>query len=93
VQDYGARNSFRAEPYHRFDVGVQFHKAKKRHERTWEVSVYNLYNRRNPFFYQLDTQSQASRLNQGPTTFTTRTTLRRYSVFPLVPSLTYGFKF
>ncbi|MBC3787297.1 TonB-dependent receptor [Spirosoma utsteinense] len=93
VQDYGARNGFRAEPYHRFDVGVQFHKLKKRHERTWEVSVYNLYNRRNPFFYQLDTQTLARQSEQGQTSFTTETKLRRYSVFPVVPSVSYGFKF
>ncbi|MBC7571949.1 MAG: carboxypeptidase-like regulatory domain-containing protein, partial [Spirosoma sp.] len=49
------KNSFRAEAYHRFDVSIQFHKQKKHHERTWEFSLYNAYNRRNPFFYRLET--------------------------------------
>ncbi|GAB3265279.1 TonB-dependent receptor [Larkinella harenae] len=87
VNDYSAKNSFRAEAYHRMDFGVQFHKKKRRHERTWEFSVYNLYNRRNPFFYQLTTQTN-EQTNQP-----TRTIFQRYSVFPIVPSVTYGFKF
>ncbi|MFC5412138.1 TonB-dependent receptor domain-containing protein [Larkinella bovis] len=87
VNDYSAKNSFRAEAYHRMDLGVQFHKKKRRHERTWEFSVYNLYNRRNPFFYQLTTQIN-EQTNQP-----TKTVFERYSVFPIVPSVTYGFKF
>ncbi|CCH56119.1 TonB-dependent receptor plug [Fibrisoma limi BUZ 3] len=87
VEDYGTeKNSFRAEAYHRMDFGIQFHKKKKRHERTWEFSFYNLYNRRNPFFYQLESVSQGQ--NKPP-----RTALFRYSVFPIVPAFSYNFKF
>jgi len=88
VSDYGGqRNSFRAEAYHRFDVGIQFHKQKRRHERTWEFSLYNAYNRRNPFFYNLETIAPQDRSQPG------RTALFRYSVFPVVPSFSYNFKF
>lgn len=87
VDEYGPKNSFRAEPYHRFDVSVQFHKKKKRHERTWEFSAYNAYNRQNPFFYTL-----ASRPTDGSSN-TSETVLQRYSVFPIVPSVSYNFKF
>jgi hypothetical protein len=87
VNDYSEKNSFRAEAYHRMDIGIQFHKKKRHHERTWEVSVYNLYNRRNPFFYQLNTVTN-EQTNQP-----VRTVFQRYSVFPIVPSVTYGFKF
>ncbi|GAB4035654.1 TonB-dependent receptor [Spirosoma gilvum] len=87
VSDYSQqKNSFRAEAYHRFDVAIQFHKQKKHHERTWEFSLYNAYNRRNPFFYQLESVSQG----QGQPS---RTGLFRYSVFPVVPSVSYNFKF
>lgn len=86
VNDYGPKNSFRAEPYHRFDVGVQFHKKMKRHERTWEISLYNAYNRRNPFFYQLENKYQGP--NQP-----SKTVLQRVSVFPIVPSFSYNFTF
>ena len=87
VEDYGTqKNTFRAEPYHRFDVGIQFHKQKKHHERTWEFSLYNAYNRRNPFFYQIESISQGQNKPQ-------RTGLFRYSVFPVVPAFSYNFKF
>ncbi|SFD51996.1 TonB-dependent receptor [Spirosoma endophyticum] len=85
--DYGTqKNSFRAEAYHRFDFGIQFHKQKKHHERTWEISFYNLYNRRNPFFYQLESVVATSKTPA-------RTALFRYSVFPIVPAVSYNFKF
>ena len=92
VSDYGEKNSFRAEPYHRFDLSVQVHRQKKHHERTWEFSVYNAYNRRNPFFYQFNTQTSIQS-SGGPATYVTQTKLKRYSVFPLVPSVSYNFKF
>ncbi len=87
VDDYGTqKNSFRAEAYHRFDFSIQFHKQKKHHERTWEISFYNLYNRRNPFFYGLESVAATA-------TEPVRTALFRYSVFPIVPAVSYNFKF
>jgi outer membrane receptor for ferrienterochelin and colicin len=87
VNDYGPKNSFRAEAYHRFDVSIQFHKKMRRgHERTWEFSAYNAYNRRNPFFYNFIT------LYDAPTN-TSTTSLTRFSVFPIVPAVSYNFKF
>ena len=86
VQEYGEKNSFRAEAYHRLDLGIQFHKKMKHHERTWEISIYNAYNRSNPFFYQLNDQKDA-------TTGVTSTVFQRYSIFPIVPSFSYNFKF
>ena len=86
VQEYGEKNSFRAEAYHRLDLGIQFHKKMKHHERTWEFSIYNAYNRSNPFFYQLNDKKDA-------TTGVTSTVFQRYSIFPIVPSFSYNFKF
>jgi hypothetical protein len=86
VNEYGEKNSFRAEPYHRLDFAIQFRKKKKRHERTWEFGLYNAYNRRNPFFYDLSEETT----DNGTST---RTTLKRYSLFPVLPSFSYNFKF
>jgi TonB dependent receptor/CarboxypepD_reg-like domain/TonB-dependent Receptor Plug Domain len=83
--DYlGSRNSFRAEAYHRLDLAVQFHKKKKWGERTWEVGFYNAYSRRNPLYYYLKTQN---------TTEGQQTILAKRSLFPIIPSVTYSFKF
>jgi hypothetical protein len=82
--DYGQKNSFRAEAYHRLDIAVQFHKKKKRYERTWEVGLYNAYSRRNPFFYNMyRIVSDGRPIN----------VLKRYSLFPVLPSVSYNFKF
>lgn len=91
VDDYGDKNSFRAEAYHRFDLGIQFHKKMKRHERTWEFSVYNLYDRRNPFIYLLSNKV----IDQpgSPDHKKSKTVLDRYSIFPIIPSFSYMFKF
>ena len=83
--DYlGSRNSFRAEAYHRLDLAVQFHKKKRWGERTWEVGLYNAYSRRNPLYYYLRTE----RTSEGDRTF-----LAKKALFPVIPSVTYNFKF
>ena len=84
--EYGKKNSFRAEAYHRMDVAIQFHKKKKRHERTWEFGLYNAYNRKNPFFYDIRNkyrEDSGQKIN----------VLTRVSLFPVLPSFSYNFKF
>ena len=83
--EYGEKNSFRAEPFHRLDLAIQFHRKKKRYERTWEIGLYNAYNRRNPFFYDISEETLANGNK--------KTSLKRYSLFPVLPSVSYNFKF
>ncbi len=87
AREYDKKNSFRAEAYHRMDLAIQFHKKKKRHERTWEFGLYNAYNRKNPFFYNID--SKEDKKNPGQNV----NVLNRYSLFPVLPSFSYNFKF
>ena len=68
--------------YHRMDVGINFHKPKKWGERTWNVSVYNVYSRLNPFYMDIS-YNYDQQLNQ----------LRQFSLFPIVPSVSYRFSF
>jgi outer membrane receptor for ferrienterochelin and colicin len=83
INQYVGRNEFRMAPYHRMDVSAQFHKKLKHWDQTWEISVYNLYNRKNPYFYYVG-QSQ-----KDPS----KTALEQVSLFPVLPSITYSFKF
>ena len=83
--EYSDRNAYRMAAYHRMDVGIQWHKKKSWGERTWELSVYNLYNRRNPYFYYIGSSTNSQ--NQSVTT------LKQITLFPLIPSLSYNFKF
>ncbi len=84
-----SRNNFRLPPYHRMDVAANFHKQKKHGIRTWSISIYNLYNRQNPFLiypksiYQYD--------NNGGVTI--NTVLMQRSLFPIIPSVSYIYKF
>ncbi|KAA6438229.1 TonB-dependent receptor [Dyadobacter flavalbus] len=87
TNEYGRKNAFRAEAYHRMDLAIQFHKKKKRHERTWEFGLFNAYNRRNPFFYNIDSKEDKNNPNQRINVLT------RYSLFPVLPSFSYNFKF
>lgn len=80
--DYGEKNSFRMAPYHRLDVGIQFTKVKKRYTRTFELSFYNAYNRWNPFFYYIE---------RGVTA--TQNKLMQVTLFPILPSVSWSWKF
>jgi hypothetical protein len=82
MNDFGSKNSFRMSAYHRLDLAVQFHKKKKRYERTFEVGIYNAYNRANPFFYTTETD------------YVTGTSkLKQVSLFPIIPSISWTWKF
>ncbi len=81
IEHYGERNSSRMNPYHRFDFGINVHKQKKRYQRTWNLSVYNLYNRQNPFFVYLAQNDNNENV------------ARQVSLFPIIPTITYSIKF
>ncbi|MGL4630116.1 MAG: TonB-dependent receptor [Leadbetterella sp.] len=96
VNEYSGKNGFRTEPYHRLDVGVQLSKKKRRHTRIWDFSIYNAYNRKNPFFYTVGPENNISIFgNRGsiPSNNTSKIVMKRYSLFPIIPSATYNFKF
>ena len=84
------RNNFRGETSHRLDLGVQFHKKKKKNrERIWGLSVYNSYARRNPFIYTIE---EGDPVGEEPNR-TVAKELKRVSVLVLIPSINYTFKF
>ncbi|HLP10694.1 MAG TPA: TonB-dependent receptor [Flavobacteriales bacterium] len=83
VSDYGDKNSFRMAAYHRADIGAQFTKKKKNRERIFEVSVYNFYNRKNPFYYYVGYSD----------TDQNKRVLKQVSLFPIIPSVSWTVKF
>lgn len=83
--DFGNRNDFRMEAYHRMDLGLQFHKVKENGIRTLEVSVYNAYNQANPFFYYGSNEYN----NRGEV----YSRLQKVTLFPVLPSISWSFKF
>ncbi len=84
---FDTRNDYRIPASHRLDLAATLknkHALFKRGESEWVFSVYNVYNRRNPF-------SVYVRQNEENLA---RTEAIRYSVFASVlPAVTYNFKF
>ena len=89
IDYYESRNGFRMAPYHRMDVGINFHKQKKWWHRTWSVGAYNAYSRKNPFFLYSDTVYIVDENGVSQP----KERLVQVSLFPIVPYLSYSFKF
>lgn len=81
LKNVNVRNNFLMKDYHRLDVGVSFIKEKKKGTRSWNISVYNAYNRKNPYYVDLN---QSSRNGQ--------TKIYQYSLLPVIPSVSYNYK-
>lgn len=83
------RNSFRMEPSHRMDLGIVYKLKPKWGEADLTFSVYNGYNRKNPFFIYFETVTE----NPDGSGRILGFKARQVSLFPLIPSITYNFKF
>ncbi|TCO10433.1 TonB-dependent receptor [Natronoflexus pectinivorans] len=97
IIDYNGRNSYRAPGYMRADVGANFRKQKKYGVRTWNISVYNITNRKNPLFLRwIDKDVVHSTTDNNGMLVTVREpkrVLTKYSFFPIIPSVSYSYKF
>jgi len=90
--EYSEKNGYRMKPYHRLDLSVTFVQEKKRGEQRWTFGLYNAYNRKNPFY--LDTEQEWSGSWEAET-FVDRVNFKfvQYSLFSIIPSISYSFKF
>jgi hypothetical protein len=87
VNEYGKRNSFRMPAYHRLDLSATWVRRKtKSFESAWIFSVYNAYNRRNPYYIYFETKGDLKE-------YKLETSLKQVSLFPVLPSVTYRVKF
>jgi hypothetical protein len=86
---YEGKNSFRMRDYHRLDVGINFNKKKKKGTSTWSFNIYNVYNRQNPLYYYIDYPEYKT---QSPGE-TKQMKVIQKSLFPIMPTITYSFKF
>lgn len=91
---YSDKNSFRMRDYHRLDVSANFNKKTKWGERTWSVSIFNLYNRQNPYYYYYDRKLKGH-VQNGYIFKPVYDDLKLYqrSLFSIFPSISYSFKF
>ncbi|MFZ6009196.1 MAG: TonB-dependent receptor [Bacteroidota bacterium] len=82
IDYYEGRNSYRMRAYHRLDLSYTSSKKTRWGERSWSIAIYNVYSRKNPFYIEL----QNYYLNE-------KKKFVQYSLFPIIPSIAYRFKF
>lgn len=80
-------NAYKMPAYNRLDVGMNFHKQKKWGKRTWSLGVYNTYNYHNSFLLYVDYDQIKNVQN------TDEKVLKSVSLFPIIPYVSYSFKF
>ena len=99
---WSKRNQYRLNPYHRLDISLTINskpfkkkvnietskveKVNKKVTSSWNFSIYNAYNRANPYFIFFD-------FSGDPLQGTAEFGASQVSLFPILPSVTWNFKF
>ncbi|MCH4824161.1 TonB-dependent receptor [Gramella lutea] len=82
---YGERNGDRLPSYHRLDISATLNPGagkNKKFESSWNFGIYNLYNRQNAYSISFRENADTG-MNEAV----------RLSLFGIIPSVTYNFKF
>jgi hypothetical protein len=89
TQQYSNINQYRLPSYHRLDISATYTPVPKKQRKvssSWNFSIYNAYSRRNPYFFYFDQTGSAF---DG----SLQVQAKQVSLFPVIPSVTYNFKF
>ncbi len=89
TQEYSKLNQYRMKAYHRLDLSATYTpvpRKKRRVEGYWVFSIYNVYSRLNPYFIYFDQEG-------NPYNGTLEVKARQVSLFPILPAVTWNFKF
>jgi hypothetical protein len=88
-QEYSNINQYRLPSYHRLDLSAVLTPKKnirRKVKREWVFSIYNAYSRQNPYFIYYDQTG-------SPLDGTLKIQAKQVSLFPIIPAVTYNFKF
>ena len=83
---YSARNTYRMPDYHRLDLGCILRGKQKPGRKIsgeWSFSVYNAYNRKNAWMIYFQTDEENNMVTEA---------VKMY-LFPIIPSISYNFRF
>ena len=89
TQEYSRINEYRLPSYHRLDFAAILtpkKNIKRKWKSEWVFSVYNAYNRKNPYFVYFDQSG-------SPFNGTLQIQAKQVSLFPVIPSITWNVKF
>ena len=85
INQYDKINDYRMPAYHRMDVSATYTpkpNSTRQFRSSWNFSVYNVYNRYNPYFIYMSVDEKEQTI-KGKKVF----------LFPVIPSVTWNFKF
>lgn len=89
TQEYSRINEYRLPAYHRVDFSAILtpkKNIKRKWKSEWVFSVYNGYNRKNPYFVYFDQSG-------SPFNGTLEIQAKQVSLFPVIPAITWNVKF
>lgn len=88
VTEYiSSRNNYNLPPTHMLNVSLLLHKKTKKGERLWTLGLYNVYNAMNPNLVFMPVRTQNGD-NEG-----LPIELRKVTFLPILPSVSYTYKF
>lgn len=86
IPHYAGRNESRLPTYHRLDLAATLRPSKNENRKwntEWVFSIYNVYNRKNASSLYFRQSSEDSDVTEAV----------QLSIFPIIPSVSYNFKF
>ena len=89
TQEYSKVNQYRLKPYHRIDLSATYTPkpaTTKKFKGSWVFSIYNAYSRMNPYFIYFEQTG-------SPYDGSLQVQAKQVSLFPVIPSVTWNFKF
>ncbi len=87
INGFGEKNSFRMPAYHRLDLSLTYiAKKTEKFESSFNFSIFNIYNRANPYYVIFNVTGNVYEYNL-------KITPSMVSILPIIPSVSYNFRF
>ncbi len=84
----GGRNAYRMKAFHRLDIAFQSRLQWRNVQGSVEFGLFNLYNRKNPYYYYADTD-YVGNIDRPKRV----SVIKSVSLFPMIPSVSLSFEF
>lgn len=88
------RNNYQLPAYHRMDVGLKIYRPQKKGRMgIWQISLYNVYCRMNPFMVYKDWKSVQTKGPDGKPVYRIVPAFKHIGFMPILPSVSYTYQF
>ena len=86
------RGNYRLPATHRLNLSMNLRREKNGHESIWNLSLYNAYNAMNPNLVYASTSTEYEN-DYGFTHARQKTHVKKVTILPIIPSVSYTYKF